>query len=95
MGGPAIVGVLVGAGADLSAREPASGDTPLHVAAYMGVPLAVEALLKAGADLDATNNKGDTALWMAAKGGVARPGSPALKKSSYYYCLVTAAAASH
>jgi len=52
---------LLGHGADLSARD-ASGNTALHVAAYLGNVEAVEALLEKGAKPDLQNDAGATPL---------------------------------
>lgn len=54
------------AGADLNAREPAGGSSPLIIAATFGHTEVAEALIAAGADLDQTNNDGSTALLTAA-----------------------------
>ena len=45
------------------------GDTPLHAAAHCGHTAVVEALLRAGGDLDGQNEAGDTALIAASEGG--------------------------
>ena len=47
---------LVSDGAELETRDPA-GRTPLHVAAFQSHDVAVEALVKAGADVDAFENQ--------------------------------------
>ena len=49
---PAVVAALLDAGADVNARR-AGGRTPLHEAAAKGSAAVVDALLRAGADLDA------------------------------------------
>jgi NAD(P)-dependent dehydrogenase (short-subunit alcohol dehydrogenase family) len=54
------------AGADLNAREPSGGSSPLIVAATFGHTEVAKALIEAGADLDQTNNDGSTALFSAA-----------------------------
>jgi hypothetical protein len=54
------------AGADLNAREPAGGSSPLMTAATFGHTEAALALIEAGADLDQQNNDGSTALLTAA-----------------------------
>ena len=46
-------------GGDLEKRDP-SGSTPLHVACLFGRDEAAITLIRAGADLDATNDTGDT-----------------------------------
>jgi len=57
---------LIGSGADLDARDPASGSTPLITAAVFGRTDAARALIEAGADLDLQNDDGSTALITAA-----------------------------
>jgi len=54
------------AGTDLDAKEPAGGGTPLHIAAMAGQPASVDALVAAGADLEARNNQNGTPLHVAA-----------------------------
>jgi ankyrin repeat protein len=62
---PAVVKVLLAAGADVHVRTDA-GDTCLHVAAGYKTSAAVLCLLaKAGADLHAVNNEGKTAAQIA------------------------------
>jgi hypothetical protein len=56
----------IAAGADLNAREPMAGSTPLIAAATFGRTEAAKALIKAGAHLNAKNNDGSTALIAAA-----------------------------
>jgi uncharacterized protein len=59
----------VQAGADVKARN-AEGATPLHDAALGGHAEAAEALLEAGAEIDARDEaRGATALWLAASWG--------------------------
>ena len=58
---PAVIGLLLEAGADLEAREVA-GETPLHFAAGSANAVAVEALLAAGANLEARGEEGRTPL---------------------------------
>lgn len=50
---PAIVAMLLEAGADVHARDDLWEETPLHRAAESGTPQVVRALLEAGADVDA------------------------------------------
>ena len=57
---------LIGSGADLDARDPASGSTPLITAAVFGRTDAARALIEAGADPDLQNGDGSTALITAA-----------------------------
>ena len=62
---PAVIGLLLEAGADLEALEIA-GETPLHFAAGNANAVAVEALLAAGANLEARGEEGRTPLHSAA-----------------------------
>ena len=69
------VGLLIGAGADVNARD-ANDWTPLFKAAYnheldTGYPLVVKALVDAGADVNARIFYGLTPLMLAAGGGEA------------------------
>ena len=57
---------LIESGADLNAREPSGGSTPLITAATFGRTAAATALIEAGADLDLQNYDGSTALITAA-----------------------------
>jgi len=60
---PETARVLVEAGAR---QEPnVDGRTPLHIAAHLGVLPTVELLLNHGADVNATDNNGDTPLMVA------------------------------
>ena len=61
----AVIQQLVEAGADVNARRPVDGWTPLISATYYGATDAVQALLELGADWSATNNDGTTALDIA------------------------------
>ena len=66
---PAIIRILVAAGAEVGARTwgPSSlpGSTPLHLAALYN-PVVIRALLEAGAEVDARNEDGMTPLHEAA-----------------------------
>jgi NAD(P)-dependent dehydrogenase (short-subunit alcohol dehydrogenase family) len=53
-------------GADLDARDPSGGSSPLIIAATFGRTEVARALIAAGADLDQRNNDGSTALLTAA-----------------------------
>jgi len=55
----------VSAGADLNAKEPAGGSTPLIVAAVFGQTEAARLLIEKGADVNIKNNEGSTALLTA------------------------------
>ena len=55
------VELLLGAGLNVNAAGPA-GDTPLHRAAQRGKASLIESLVEGGADLDAVNDAGLTAL---------------------------------
>jgi NAD(P)-dependent dehydrogenase (short-subunit alcohol dehydrogenase family) len=57
---------LIAAGADLNAREPSGGSSPLITAATFGHTGVAKALIAAGADVDQRNNDGSTALISAA-----------------------------
>jgi NAD(P)-dependent dehydrogenase (short-subunit alcohol dehydrogenase family) len=57
---------LIAAGADLDAREPSGGSSPLITAATFGRSEAALDLIDAGADLDQQNDDGSTALLTAA-----------------------------
>lgn len=57
---------LLDAGADLNARDPAFGVTPLSLAATYGRAEVVKLLLERGADVKQTNRDGGTALHGAA-----------------------------
>jgi ankyrin repeat protein len=65
--GAVLVEVLAANGANLEARD-YLGDTALHVAVRKGNSEVVRALLEAGADVVATNDKGITSLQMAGDG---------------------------
>jgi NAD(P)-dependent dehydrogenase (short-subunit alcohol dehydrogenase family) len=57
---------LIRSGADVNAREPSGGSSPLITAATFGQTEIAETLIEAGADLDLQNNDGSTALLTAA-----------------------------
>jgi ankyrin repeat protein len=52
-----------------SAQVEADGTTPLHRAAYQDDLARVEALIQAGANVNAANDLGATPLWLAAQNG--------------------------
>ena len=54
------------AGSDLNIKEPAGGSTPLITAIVFGKKEVAITLIKAGADLNCTNNDGSTPLYCAA-----------------------------
>ncbi len=58
----------VSAGTDLNAKEPAGGSTPLIVAALFDQAEAAKLLIEKGANINAPNNDGVTALHAAASG---------------------------
>lgn len=60
-----VVRLLLDAGADVDRRDPDTGRVPLHAAVTAGAedsPAVVEALLAAGADVNATTSDGASAL---------------------------------
>jgi NAD(P)-dependent dehydrogenase (short-subunit alcohol dehydrogenase family) len=57
---------LIAAGADLNAREPSGGSSPLITATTFGHTEVATALIAAGADVNQRNNDGSTALISAA-----------------------------
>lgn len=65
-GNTAAIEQHVSFGADLDAKEPNRGSTPLIVAAVFGRTEIAKLLIENGANLDATNNDGSTALHTAA-----------------------------
>lgn len=70
-GNPRKVAELVAAGADIRARDPKhSGNQAIHAAATFGSRAVIEYLLEnTDADLDATNDSGSTAFYLAALNG--------------------------
>jgi hemoglobin len=63
--GPALVRMLVGAGADVNACDGVTRATPLHMAARRGFVEIARALLDCGAAIDARDKKGVTPLQRA------------------------------
>lgn len=62
----AILNQLLASGADISATEPKYRSNPLHLAANKSTnPKIIEALIKAGCDLNSRNYLGETPLIMA------------------------------
>ncbi len=64
-----IVKKLLSKGADVNAKDPRQGDTPLHIAARRGSRKAAELLVGAGANVNAKDKDGHTPLWFAKKEG--------------------------
>lgn len=65
----AVLNALVAAGADIHEAEPKYRSNALHLAANSSKnPKVIEALLAAGANIDARNYLGETALIMAVNG---------------------------
>ena len=69
-GSPATVSHLLAARADPSAAGGADGRTPLHVAVLHERDEIMQQLLDAGAEVDATNSMGSSALHWAAERGL-------------------------
>ena len=61
----AAVKKLIAGGANVNARKPDDGSTPLHTAVFVCNIEIVKALVAAKADVDAKNNKGETPLYLA------------------------------
>jgi len=64
-----IVQKLLKYGADIDAKHPRSGATPLYDALYLGRYRTAEVLIAAGADVNATNKEGRTLLALAKQAG--------------------------
>jgi len=56
------INVLIKHGACLESRDNLAGSTPLHAAMFQNDMTAIEALLEAGADSEAKDNHGETAI---------------------------------
>lgn len=67
MGDTAIVQALVDTAVDINVKDRTFGYTPLIVAARQGHIDIVQILLERGADVEATDNYGSTALYWAKK----------------------------
>ncbi len=65
MGNVEMIQQHIKAGSDLNVKEPMGGSTPLISATVFGKTEVAIALIKAGADLNCTNNEGSTALHSA------------------------------
>jgi ankyrin repeat protein len=63
------VQTLLGQGAEVNGKDPATGRTALHFAAANGHPKLSEFLLARGADVNAQDSAGNTPLHLAAMGG--------------------------
>lgn len=59
---------LLDAGADINVADPATGNQPLHLAAFSGMKWATPAILDKGAHIDAVGWNARTPLQMAASG---------------------------
>jgi uncharacterized protein len=68
---PALVSLLLTAGANLRATTRLGGYTPLHLASEAGATAAIKALAAAGADVNARTTTGATPLMFAAASGSA------------------------
>lgn len=62
---PEMIGLLLGAGANMEARDAVAGNTPLHLAATLGRAEATAALVAGGADVNAAGPQGQRALHIA------------------------------
>lgn len=61
-----LVKTFIALKANVNEKEAKSGQTPIHIAAFFGYKKIIKLLLKAGADLDITDDQGNTALHLAA-----------------------------
>jgi len=59
-----LVGTLIDAGGDINLKNN-RGDTPLHLAAFMGDKRSVNTLLRAGANIDEKDNHRNTSFEIA------------------------------
>jgi ankyrin repeat protein len=67
---PACIPLLIKAGADVDENDEGTGDTPLNRAVKMGNEAACEALITAGANINARNKKSDCPLYYAIDHGM-------------------------
>lgn len=65
-GNPAVVELLLKAGADPNLKTESLEETPLHHAVFYGGPEIVRQLIAARVNLEARDHEGKTALWLAA-----------------------------
>src|SRR5262249_15705740 len=68
-GDTALTTALIRAHANVKALTRLGNDTPLLIAARSGNPVVIDALIKAGSDVNATTNNGTTPLHFAAAAG--------------------------
>ena len=78
---------LLAEGANPNWAHPDDGRTPLHVAAQNGRPDFILGLLRAGTNVDNTDDRGRTALDLFLKGKTCIVGCLFMRKASSYDCL--------
>ncbi|MBU0514909.1 MAG: ankyrin repeat domain-containing protein [Proteobacteria bacterium] len=83
---PSVVGLLLGQGASLTARD-RRGATPLHWAAAHGRPETVRLLLDRGSRVNARDYRGSTPLHRAARRGDPAVVSLLLRRGAHKYAL--------
>jgi ankyrin repeat protein len=87
----ALVRRELGRGADIDAVD-AEGQSALHVAARLGLPRTVQALLDAGADPNLQDDAGGTALHAAARAAGGEGGTQNLEGAMFIFLLFFVAA---